>query len=535
MSDEFDPSRPFSVIKKSEEFDPSKPFKVLKQSGPSQLESGLRGAAQGASLGFADEVTGGLEAAKDLILDPSTGISDLPARYSQHRNESRANYLSSEKANPGTYLTGNVVGGAATMLVPGLNAAKAATMAGRVGAGALAGGRVGAIGGFGASEGSDVSEIIRDTGKGAAVGAAMGGATPVVMDKVIAPAIKSSMQKGSQLLQKAVRGVTDTSEEMVNRAQAAGGSAAIKNAPTASENTQNLLEKIKNLKNRVSEGSGASREILEAENVIIPKDKIHGAIDSEIASIKSSGVFTDDVERTLGRLEKLKGRVDGDLSGNSAKSLLQQLDDYAYKGTQGAAEFGKQDTNSFKSLRRAIDQDLKTQSPAYKTQMESVAADAALNAQAKSAGRNPQATVKNLLGNSPSDKSAEVARGLGLTDDIEASKLNKYFSSGTTNGSRKTMAGGAIGGAVGWLLGPLGSALGSGAGSVAGAALDKNGRVLALKASELASRLEPKALALGKYSKTLAEAAARGPGALLITHQMLAKDPAYVQILKESE
>ena len=202
MSDEFDPSKPFTVLKKSEEFDPSKPFKVLKQSGPSQLESGIRGAAQSASFGFADEATGALEAGKDLIMDPQTNLDNVTDKYSQHRDESRKNYHDAEKANPGSYLTGELAGGAATMAVPGLNAMKAATFAGRVGAGALAGARVGAISGLGASEGQDASEVIRDTGKGAAIGGAFGGAVPAVLTgagKAIQP-VQKMVQDGPRVI-----------------------------------------------------------------------------------------------------------------------------------------------------------------------------------------------------------------------------------------------------------------------------------------------------------------------------------------------
>jgi gas vesicle protein len=533
----FNPNQPYQIADKPK-FDPSQPFSEgAPVEGPSELESGIRGLAQGGSFGFADEVTGALEAGKDLALDPSVRISNVLDQYSKHRDESRRAYHEAEAANPGSYLAGEVTGGIASSLIPVAGAVgKGAGLAARVGQGVLAGGRVGALTGLGASEGQDLSEVIRDTGKGAATGAALGGVAPIVTEKIIAPVAGAAVQRGNQLLQKAIRGATDTSEEMVTRAQVAGGSQAIKSAPTVTQNTQNLLERIKNLKERSIEGSKASREILRSENVVLPKTKITGAIDAEIESIKSGGAFTDEVDKTLNRLERLKDKVnktDGELSGEHVKTLIQQIEDYAYKGSQGAADFGSQDVNSFKGLRRAFDSELKGQSPAYAEQMKNVAKDSDLINKAKAAGRDPQAAVKNQMSNNPKDKTAEVFKGLGLAEDVEQSKLNKYFNANTTNGSKKTMAGATIGGAVGWILGPLGSAAGGAAGAAAGGALDKSGRMLALKAAELGALLEPKALSLGKYAKPLAEAAARGPAALIMTHQMLSKDPVYQAALQE--
>ena len=60
----------------------------------SQLESGLRGAAQGASLGFSDEITGAIES---LLSEKS---------YEQARDESRRNYKQAQEQNPISFGTG---------------------------------------------------------------------------------------------------------------------------------------------------------------------------------------------------------------------------------------------------------------------------------------------------------------------------------------------------------------------------------------------------------------------------------------------
>ncbi len=132
---------------------------------PSQLESGLRGLAQGAGMGFADEITGGLEsAAGSLGLVPDK-------TYEQARDESRANYHAAQEANPGTYGAGQIGGSLATLAIPGVGAAKGAGLLANAGRAALQGGAMG----LGESEAKDLSGLARDTATGATVGGALGG------------------------------------------------------------------------------------------------------------------------------------------------------------------------------------------------------------------------------------------------------------------------------------------------------------------------------------------------------------------------
>lgn len=131
------------------------PTAELPTEEPSQLESAVRGAAQGASLGYADEATGLGEAA----VTPSDW-EDFVNKYKQHRDESRANYNKAEKAHPLTYGVGTLAGGVA-----------ASPLLAELGPVAL-----GAGAGLGTSDADltegDVTGALKDTGKGAALGAA---------------------------------------------------------------------------------------------------------------------------------------------------------------------------------------------------------------------------------------------------------------------------------------------------------------------------------------------------------------------------
>lgn len=159
--------------------------KGLGEYGAETGEGLARGAAQGATFGFADEITGGLEALKDVALTDKT-MDDLGGLYEQHRDESRADYEASEEASPVANLIGNIGGG---FMVPGLGAGnvalkgiKAVKAAPSLGKALLTGGFEGGITGMasgalsaaGNSEGSGM-DLLNDTLAGGLVGGGIGG------------------------------------------------------------------------------------------------------------------------------------------------------------------------------------------------------------------------------------------------------------------------------------------------------------------------------------------------------------------------
>lgn len=159
-------------------------------SEPGQLESLARGAAQGATLGFADELTGAGEAA---LVDPFKGkigsLDDLLAAYRQHRDESRAAYKAAQEANPLTYGAGELAGGIA--MAPLLGAGEAvqgANVGAKILGAAKAGAAIGAAGALGGSEADvtqgDIAGAAKDTLEGAGLGAAGGAAFEAVAPTV---------------------------------------------------------------------------------------------------------------------------------------------------------------------------------------------------------------------------------------------------------------------------------------------------------------------------------------------------------------
>lgn len=135
-----------------------------------KVTSLLRGAAQGVTLGFADEIAGIAESA----------LSDKT--YRQARDESRAAYREAQQANPITFGAGQLAGGVATAFVPGAGALNLARLGTGIGAHVARGALAGGIAGVGEAESAPGTMMsLEDMGSAGAKGAALGGAVGGVL------------------------------------------------------------------------------------------------------------------------------------------------------------------------------------------------------------------------------------------------------------------------------------------------------------------------------------------------------------------
>lgn len=141
-------------------------------------ESIVRGAFQGATLGFGDELTGAVRS----LFGPNT--------YQQERDAAREANASASESHPWLYGGGELAGGIGTVFIPGLNVAKGASL---VKAG-LTAAKAGAISGLGGSEAdlttSDFAGSIRDTVKGAITGGVTGAALHGIGQKLGGKAVE---------------------------------------------------------------------------------------------------------------------------------------------------------------------------------------------------------------------------------------------------------------------------------------------------------------------------------------------------------
>jgi hypothetical protein len=180
--------KPWEVQYESTEEKP-KPWERQYDAAPeeeiSQLESGIRGAAQGLTLGFADEIE-----AKYQATVSGNSYEDTLAEVRQRNAEA-------QRANPWTY-GASAVG---TSLLPGGVAAKAVGTIAKGAIGAFGtGAAVGAVEGVGASEKS-LKDDYKDLAGEAIVGGALGGALGLVGTAVSkgAKALKPSKLRESAL------------------------------------------------------------------------------------------------------------------------------------------------------------------------------------------------------------------------------------------------------------------------------------------------------------------------------------------------
>lgn len=159
-------------------FDPTAYLKDKTGEAPASdiglLESGVRGAAQGASFGFAPAITGALEATPQALgaLAGNNSLADILATYRKGRDESKANYDAAASANPKMSLAGGLVGGLAPALLSG-GVSGAATLGSALKTGAGIGGLSGL--GNAVSSGADLETGAKDVIEGAGTGAALGG------------------------------------------------------------------------------------------------------------------------------------------------------------------------------------------------------------------------------------------------------------------------------------------------------------------------------------------------------------------------
>jgi hypothetical protein len=147
----------------------------------SVLESVVRGAKQGGSMGFGDEITAGLEAAF------------TPKTYEQARDEERRADKAAQASHPIAYGAGEVGGGVATALIPGgglLGAAKGAGLGTRIAVNAARGAGAGIVSGFGNTEKTDIPGMVQDAAKSGLVGAVTGGVLGTAGEELVRGAPK---------------------------------------------------------------------------------------------------------------------------------------------------------------------------------------------------------------------------------------------------------------------------------------------------------------------------------------------------------
>lgn len=534
----------------------------------SLAESALRGGAQGLTLGFADEIAGGLESA----IDPNK-------TYEQARDESRQAYKMAEQANPGTYLTGDIAGSILPALIPGaagVSIGKATLgLAGRGAASGVArmagqAALAGAVEGLGRSEGERVSDIAKDVAMGGITGGVVGGALGGLGRAAKKGAdLLPSTSKLKQGLENRVAGmVTGLSDEGVDvlrknpnalkQVEALGAGTVDDVATKISSQIQDFAERNP-VAQRLNQNYDRAMGLLDSSSAVVDLTPVQDSIQKRLAKLDVGGgkAFGEQSQATQAYLQSFGQKLneafpDGVIDAPNAKRVINQIrqDIQKYGGftnPNANSEIG----SALKDIQRELDGQLKTVVPGFKDVMKEVQKDTILNERltkqfvSKNYGvdeNKVKSFIKNQIGSSPNPKQTKLLKQLseqmggGLDQSIESLKLKKLLEGRSNQGSNLVNAGAGAGAVIDTMLGlPFGVA--TGAGALAGKRLETTGRKLTSDYFARQANKQPYILSkVGgtKYADVLQDAAQRGSRNFAVAHYLLSQqDENYRNMMDE--
>ena len=505
---------------------------------PSKTESFVRGAAQGASMGFADEITAAGEAL----------FTDKP--YTQAREESRAAYTEAKEANPKTSFVGEMGGAAATALIPGLGEMTVPKMLTQ-----------GALYGTGMSEADltkpteeNITKLSKDMliGElGAAGGIALGAGGKWLAGKAIPKIAKwatASIIPEKEAMEAVTARLTNPEE--------------IKNALT----TPGVMDKLVNTTNqaltKANELSDAAISKLTPAKATNTAELVDAFKDVQ-SQFTTEGIASGEgQEAALAALNKWKSVIrqhlkanEGDLPDTVLAQLIRVMRKETNYNPLTATAADDQANIALKALNKRFDKILKDNNPDYAEAM--IPVDELMQGIDKvenlfslikgkggevAAGKMTESRVANALGPNKTytQEALEHLKNLtgdDLLKDLEHSQLRNVFESGKKGGYGLQAWGAGIGATAGRILPLPGGALAGGAvGGLAANALEGGRIAAALIDKWLAVRNSATSGAIMKYGPLLADAAKRGGNALASTHFVLStSDPNYQKLIEETQ
>lgn len=476
-----------------------------------EMDSALRGAAQGASLGFSDEIAGGLEALYEKAKGSDRELKDL---YQQSRDESRRLNQYAAAQNPDSYMGGEFTGGLASSFIPGLGIAKGAKLAGTVGKAALQG----SLMGIGASEKENLAGLAEDAKSGAIIGAG-GGALGHVLGSVadnIARSnfVKKMLMRGSdetqgiaeRLAARSVGAERGTIKKIGgDKVQQAGRYALDEGLITPFANADELIERNKLVQDKAGKAMSDVYNKIDSQGIRLfdpmnVADQVEGQLGGFWRSPINAGE-TAQLDRMLESIRMRGGKEGADkLSLKAAQELKEEIGKVAkWKNNVVVSDKEQMARDAYGIINKAIDDAVETgaevvQVPGLKETL----------GQAKDRYSKSK-VVEELLQNKYAREQGN--RLVGLTDNI--------YGANTIQGGAGVFA-------------PV---------MLAKKAIDRYGtNVGSLGADKLSTMLKNAPEKLGKYSGVLQQAAARGTSSLGAASYILQqKDPEFRKQMRGDE
>jgi len=313
---------------------------------PSQLEAGLRGAGQGVTMEFLDEIIAAGKAIPEDVMEAFssdtsgvqpvrdeqgriTNLDKFPkGNYEKYRDEQRAQDKAAKEAHPWTYGLSEVAGGMAPAVLTGGGTAVAGigkelikestkgALKAAVKKGALLGAGQGAVSGVGYSNEEDLSGIAKDALIGGTIGAGAGAVLPVV-GKAIKPIADATLEKVKPIadLVKSIPIVGDTIESYNLSAKGKGVLGEKAHLGIIEESKDLVKDKLLPLLVSESEKSGKTiGKIIKRIDSLDVKTNISkelNSVEKQVANLIDTGKVPTEEGQTvlkelLGSINKLK-------------------------------------------------------------------------------------------------------------------------------------------------------------------------------------------------------------------------------------
>jgi hypothetical protein len=486
-----------------------------------RLETGVgdafvRGAAQGASLGFADELTAAVGAAKDAITSPV----DYGIAYEGWKSAIRRKDKEASDDQPLAYGAGTVTGGVGTAFIPGMAGTGVAKAAG-----------MGAASGAGFSEADPTKSYddLKDFAGDVALGGALGGVGQAASNKLL------------PLLGKAAGKVPEKLSGMAERQ-------AFKAAAGTQEKAYDEAVR-KGIVNRVG------RDLLDdgivtfganARGIAERADAARGAVGSEIddllRSIDDKGLPLADGSNIATKVREYAAKIDAPNTRSTFDMLAKQADEFESMGRMPLTE-AQRLKNSYKWDPR--DPQTMAIGKEASNELKRILGDELEDGVRVSARVRPARAAEELATGSGPTQITEIpgsavlkeatsaddalTRYLGLKEKYGSMATAKKAAEKLANRQEKNrlfsltdyLAGGIGGGLAG--MNPAAA----GAAAVGNKVLRERGPAsLAVGLDKVSKILSSAPDALGKYASVLKKAAERG--SLGVTHAILMQqDPEY--------
>lgn len=473
-------------------------------------ESAIAGVAQGATLGFADELTAAIGGLKDYI--EQGGKLDLDEYYDIRKKLIRKEDDRKEKANPKTFMAGEFAGGAATSAIPGVAAAKGASLSSQVAKNA----GLAAIEGVGRSEKEELLDIVKDGLRAGMTGAAITGSMGAAgkgLNKAKGLKDKTGkwlQEKANERAVKSLDPILSQQEYLTRKdlVQKLGKEMLDEKAVTFGAGVNQIADKTTDLLEQSGERIGDIRDIVDSDDAVSFSKLIKDASDDMVDSAASTTAKQTQAKRFLKEAQNLAGVKKGgpgfssvvrpsDSIDNAQKVIKELSDDIPFhKPPSEWTPAQKALYKTRKNLVSQIDDHVAAKRPdladEYKALKERFGlfkdADKILDKSVARQGRN---------------------RSLSLTDYIAAAGVGNNKEDGI----------------VMKIVAPLVNKL----------VRERGNSALAVSLNKVGKLMESNPDKLGKFGKALGKALEGGNKSFLATHAVLMNDPEYKRIIEEDE